>query len=73
MTDHVIQRYRLMETQVVGVSAESARQFAATWSTKPSMAMGLDPDEDGVPAIVFVNGVAFRRAERGGEGQDERD
>lgn len=67
MTDHIIQRYRLMETQVIGPSLESARRFAEQWSTKPAMAMALfigsDPDEDGIPDMVFINGALFRRAE----------
>jgi hypothetical protein len=65
MTDHVIQRYRLMETQVIGPSIESARGFAKQWSTKPAMAMALDPDEEGIPDTVFIGGVAFRRADSG--------
>jgi hypothetical protein len=69
MTDHVIQRYRLMETQVIGPSIESARHYAKRWSTKPAMAMALDPDEEGIPEVIWINGVAFRRADSG-EGEE---
>ena len=64
MTDHAIQRYMLKETRVVEPTRESAAKWAQQWSKRPGEAYGLDPDEDGTPTELFVNGVAFRRADR---------